>query len=131
MLSDLGQEGHLVPGIGCPGRASTLLNYAGIDPDAMPYIAEQSTSLKLGLALPGNGTTLATHTARRDLYEATGLHRLLQVLLELPAPLYHHHRLITDAAGRKLAKSARDTSLKSLRESGRTPADIRRMVGLG
>jgi hypothetical protein len=53
MLSDFGKEGHRVPGIGCPGRASTLLNYAGIDPGTMPYIAEQSTSLKLGLALPG------------------------------------------------------------------------------
>ena len=73
-----------------------------------------------------------THVTRgRDLYEATGLHRLLQVLLDLPAPLYHHHRLITDAAGRKLAKSARDTSLRSLRENGCTPADIRRIVGLG
>jgi glutamyl-Q tRNA(Asp) synthetase len=73
-----------------------------------------------------------THVTRgRDLYAATALHRLLQVLLDLPAPLYHHHRLITDAAGRKLAKSARDTSLKSLRESGCTPADIGRMVGLG
>jgi glutamyl-Q tRNA(Asp) synthetase len=73
-----------------------------------------------------------THVTRgRDLYAATDLHRLLQVLLDLPAPLYHHHRLVTDAAGRKLAKSARDTSLRSLRESGRQPADIRRMVGLG
>jgi len=53
LLSDLGEAGQLVPGIGCPGRASTLLNYAGVDPDTMPYIAEQSTSLKLGLALPG------------------------------------------------------------------------------
>ncbi len=53
LLSDLGKEGELVPGIGCPGRASTLLNYAGVDADVMPYIAEQSTSLKLGLALPG------------------------------------------------------------------------------
>jgi glutamyl-Q tRNA(Asp) synthetase len=72
-----------------------------------------------------------THVTRgRDLFAATDLHRLLQVLLDLPAPLYHHHRLITDAAGRKLAKSARDTSLKLLRESGRTAADIRRLVGL-
>jgi hypothetical protein len=53
LLSDLGKEGHVVPGIGCPGRASTLLNYSGVDPDTMPYIAEQSASLKLGLALPG------------------------------------------------------------------------------
>jgi glutamyl-Q tRNA(Asp) synthetase len=72
-----------------------------------------------------------THVTRgRDLYAATDLHRLLQVLLGLPAPVYQHHRLVTDAHGRKLAKSARDTSLRSLRESGATPADIRRMVGL-
>jgi glutamyl-Q tRNA(Asp) synthetase len=72
-----------------------------------------------------------THVTRgRDLYEATALHRLLQVLLDLPEPLYHHHRLITDGNGRKLAKSAGDTSLRLLREGGCTPADIRRMVGL-
>ena len=72
-----------------------------------------------------------THVVRGcDLYAATDLHRLLQVLLGLPAPIYHHHRLILDDTGRKLAKSARDTSLRSLRESGCTPADIRRMVGL-
>jgi glutamyl-Q tRNA(Asp) synthetase len=72
-----------------------------------------------------------THVVRgRDLFPATDLHRLLQVLLGLPAPTYHHHRLITDDAGRKLAKSARDTSLRALRESGCTPADIRRLVGL-
>lgn len=46
-------RGETVAGIGCPGRASTLLNHCGIDPDLMPYIAEQSTSLKLGLHLPG------------------------------------------------------------------------------
>ena len=56
-----------------------------------------------------------THVTRgRDLYPATDLHRLLQVLLDLPAPVYHHHRLITDDTGRKLAKSARDTSLRAL-----------------
>src|SRR5581483_3753052 len=72
-----------------------------------------------------------THVTRgRDLYAATDLHRLLQMLLGLPEPLYHHHRLVTDAAGRKLAKSARDTSLRLLRERGASPADIRRMVGL-
>ena len=72
-----------------------------------------------------------THVTRgRDLYPATDLHRLLQALLDLPAPAYHHHRLITDATGRKLAKSARDTSLHSLREGGHSPADVRRLVGL-
>ena len=72
-----------------------------------------------------------THVTRgRDLYAATHLHRLLQVLLDLTEPVYHHHRLITDADGRKLAKSARDTSLRSLRDAGAAPADVRRLVGL-
>ena len=66
----------------------------------------------------------------RDLYAATDLHRLLQVLLDLPVPLYRHHRLLTDAMGRKLAKSARSTSLASLRAEGLTPSDIRRRIGL-
>ncbi len=72
-----------------------------------------------------------THVTRgRDLYPATDIHRLLQVLLGLPAPIYAHHRLIVDEAGRKLAKSARDTSLAELRAAGATVADIRRMIGL-
>ena len=72
-----------------------------------------------------------THVTRgRDLYAATDIHRLLQALLDLPEPLYAHHRLIVDETGRKLAKSARDTSLAELRAAGATPADIRRMIGL-
>ncbi len=72
-----------------------------------------------------------THVTRgQDLFAATDIHRLLQVLLDLPAPLYAHHRLIVDESGRKLAKSACDTSLAELRAGGATPADIRRLVGL-
>lgn len=71
-----------------------------------------------------------THVTRgMDLYPATHLHRLLQVLLGLPEPLYHHHRLITDHDGRKLAKSLRDTSLRQLREAGATAAEVRRSIG--
>jgi glutamyl-Q tRNA(Asp) synthetase len=72
-----------------------------------------------------------THVTRgRDLFTATDLQRLLQVLLGLPEPLYHHHRLLTDAQGRKLAKSSGDTALASLRAQGLRPADIRARVGL-
>ena len=72
-----------------------------------------------------------THVVRgQDLFWATSVHRLLQALLHLPAPRYHHHRLMLDADGRKLSKSTRATALRSLREAGATPADIRRMVGL-
>jgi glutamyl-Q tRNA(Asp) synthetase len=71
-----------------------------------------------------------THVTRgRDLFAATHLHRLLQALLDLPEPLYQHHRLVTDVDGRKLAKSAGDTSLRALREQGATPADVRRLLG--
>jgi glutamyl-Q tRNA(Asp) synthetase len=72
-----------------------------------------------------------THVTRgRDLYAATDLHRLLQVLLDLSAPLYHHHRLVLDEVGRKLSKSIKSTSLRSLRDQGCAPRDIRRLVGL-
>jgi glutamyl-Q tRNA(Asp) synthetase len=72
-----------------------------------------------------------THVVRgRDLFHATGVHRLLQALLGLPAPLYHHHRLVFDAKRKKLSKSTQATSLRALRAAGATPADIRRMVGL-
>jgi glutamyl-Q tRNA(Asp) synthetase len=64
-----------------------------------------------------------------DLFQATSLHRLLQQLLDLPAPRYHHHRLIRDAEGRKLSKSTGATALRALRRAGHGPADIRRMVG--
>jgi hypothetical protein len=52
-ILDEADAGRVVPGIGCPGRAATLVNFSGLDRDAVPYIAEQSSSLKLGLHLPG------------------------------------------------------------------------------
>lgn len=67
-----------------------------------------------------------THVTRgMDLLAATDIHRLLQILLGLPAPLYCHHRLILDETGRKLAKSHRDKSLRSLRAEGVSAAAIR------
>ena len=72
-----------------------------------------------------------THVVRgRDLLHATSVHRLLQTLLGLPQPIYHHHRLVLDAEGRKLSKSTNATALRALRQSGETPTGIRRIVGL-
>lgn len=72
-----------------------------------------------------------THIVRGlDLFHATSVHRLLQVLLGLPAPVYHHHRLISGPDGRKLSKSLGDTALAALRAEGKTPSDIRAMVGV-
>lgn len=66
----------------------------------------------------------------QDLFWSTSVHRLLQALLDLPAPAYRHHRLMLDADGRKLSKSTQATALRALRAEGRTPADVRKMVGL-
>ena len=65
-----------------------------------------------------------------DLFQATHVHRLLQALLGLPTPRYRHHRLLTDPEGRRYAKRDRALTLRALREAGRTPADVRAMVGL-
>lgn len=65
-----------------------------------------------------------------DLREATHLHRLLQALLGLPSPRYHHHALLLDDAGAKLSKSLGSKSLQAWRQEGATPADIRSMAGL-
>jgi glutamyl-Q tRNA(Asp) synthetase len=67
----------------------------------------------------------------QDLFWSTSIHRLLQALLGLPEPSYHHHKLILDEAGQKLAKSTHATGLRELRAAGLNPFDIRRMVGLG
>lgn len=66
----------------------------------------------------------------QDLFWSTSVHRLLQVLLGLPAPAYRHHRLVLNSAGQKLSKSTDATGLRELRTAGATPADIRRLVGL-
>jgi glutamyl-Q tRNA(Asp) synthetase len=73
-----------------------------------------------------------THVVRgQDLFRATSVHRLLQTLLGLPAPAYHHHRLVLDRDGQKLSKSTRATGVRELRQGGASAADIRRLVGLG
>jgi glutamyl-Q tRNA(Asp) synthetase len=65
-----------------------------------------------------------------DLFEATAIHRLLQELLGLPAPVYRHHRLLLDRDGNKLAKRSKSTTLRDLRAAGWTPVDVRHAVGL-
>ncbi|MGO4389600.1 tRNA glutamyl-Q(34) synthetase GluQRS [Microvirga sp. 2YAF29] len=71
-----------------------------------------------------------THVVRgQDLEAATDLHVLLQKLIGLPTPLYHHHGLVLDPEGDKLAKSRGSRSLRELRAEGMTASDIRRRLG--
>jgi glutamyl-Q tRNA(Asp) synthetase len=73
------------------------------------------------------GITLVTRG--NDLFEATDIHRLLQALLNLDTPEYHHHKLLLDPQGRRLAKRDKDVNIKSLREAGKTPDDVKMMCG--
>ncbi len=72
-----------------------------------------------------------THVVRgADLRDATQIHVVLQRLFDLPTPRYHHHRLIRDAAGKRLAKRDDARAIAKYRAEGATPDDIRAMVGL-
>lgn len=64
-----------------------------------------------------------------DLFEATHLHRVLQALLDLPVPTYHHHTLLTDPSGNRLAKRDRAVTLQSLREGGMSAQALRAELG--
>ena len=75
------------------------------------------------------GVTLVTRG--NDLFAAAHVQRLLQALLQLPAPRYRHHALIRGADGRRLAKRDRDQTLATLRAAGATPEQVRRQLGLG
>ena len=72
-----------------------------------------------------------THVIRgADLAPATPIHVLLQRLIGLPTPIYHHHRLIRDETGRRLAKRDDARAIATYRAEGRTPADLRALVRL-
>jgi glutamyl-Q tRNA(Asp) synthetase len=72
-----------------------------------------------------------THVIRgEDLRDAAHLHVLLQKLLELPQPVYRHHRLMLGEDGKRLAKRDQAATLRALRHAGKTPDDVRAMTGL-
>ena len=115
-------DGHLIP-----RRCETHPERWG---DVVIQRKETSASYHLAVVVD-DARQAITHVVRgTDLKAATDIHRLLQVLLGLPQPVYHHHRLLTDADGRKLSKRDGDTSLAALRDRGITPAEIRRRIGL-
>lgn len=74
------------------------------------------------------GVTLATRG--NDLFSATHVQRLLQALLDLPSPAYAHHKLILDENGRKFSKRDNAVTLRHLRETDVTPAQVRARLNL-
>jgi glutamyl-Q tRNA(Asp) synthetase len=117
-------------GAGPCGETGTVAADPASWGDAILARKDTPTSYHLAVVVDDVAQGVSDVVRGRDLYHATSVHRLLQTLLGLPAPRYHHHRLILDEAGNKLSKSTQATGLRELRAQGVTPADIRKMVGL-
>jgi glutamyl-Q tRNA(Asp) synthetase len=113
------------------GRSRTVAADPAAWGDVVLGRKETPTSYHLSVVIDDAAQGVTDIVRGQDLSAATSVHRLLQVLLGLPAPAYRHHRLILDADGRKLAKSSGSTGLRELRQQGASPDDIRQMVGLG
>lgn len=91
---------------------------------------DMGTSYHLSVVLDDAQQSI-THVIRgQDLFEATAIHVLLQALLGLQTPTYHHHDLIRDEAGKRLAKRDDARAIAKYRADGATPADIRTMIGI-
>ncbi len=91
--------------------------------------SDTPTSYHLSVVVDDAAQGVTDVVRGRDLYHATGVHRLLQHLLALPEPRYHHHDLLLDETGAKLSKSSGSTGLAGLRAQGVSAADIRRQLG--
>jgi glutamyl-Q tRNA(Asp) synthetase len=91
---------------------------------------EMGTSYHLSVVIDDAAQGVTLITRGNDLFAATAIHVVLQRLLGLATPAYHHHRLIRDAAGRRLAKRDDARAIRLYREAGATPGDIRRLVDL-
>jgi glutamyl-Q tRNA(Asp) synthetase len=86
------------------------------------------TSYHLAVVVDDAAQGINVVTRGQDLLDSTYIHVLLQKLLQLPTPRYHHHPLIRDDAGKRLAKRDDARAIRHYREDGASPQDIRRMV---
>jgi len=91
---------------------------------------DMGTSYHLSVVVDDAAQGITHVTRGADLFEATKIHVILQRLLDLPTPVYHHHRLIRDEIGKRLAKRDDARAIRLYRAEGATSQDIRRMVGL-
>jgi glutamyl-Q tRNA(Asp) synthetase len=121
-------------GEGPAGETGTIAANPAANPaiwgDVILARKDTPTSYHLAVVVDDAAQGITDVVRGRDLFPSTSVHRLLQALLGLPQPRYHHHRLILDNDGRKLSKSTLATGLRDLRAQGATAIEIRRLVGL-
>jgi len=110
-----------------------ILSHAMLREDVGDVIlarAEMGASYHLSVTVDDAAQGVTRVTRGQDLFTATYIHVVLQKLLGLPTPTYHHHSLIRDETGKRLAKRDDARAIRLYRDEGKTPADIRAMVGL-
>jgi glutamyl-Q tRNA(Asp) synthetase len=91
---------------------------------------DMGTSYHLSVVIDDAAQEISHVLRGRDLFEATYIHLILQRLFDLSTPQYHHHRLIRDTAGKRLAKRDDARALSTYRREGLSPADIVDLIGL-
>ncbi len=89
---------------------------------------DAGTSYHLAVTVDDAAQGITVVTRAADLAPASHVHRLLQALLDLPVPEWHHHALLRDAAGKRFAKRDRSVTLEELRARGLGPDDVRAMA---
>jgi glutamyl-Q tRNA(Asp) synthetase len=129
-LARVGPPTWTETGAGLSGETGAIAANPAAWGDVILARKDTPTSYHLAVVVDDAAQNVTDVVRGRDLFHSTSVHRLLQALLDLPAPRYHHHRLILDADGRKLSKSTRATTLHELRAQGATPSTIRKLVGL-
>lgn len=87
-----------------------------------------ATSYHLSVTIDDADQGITLVTRGEDLFASTHIHRLLQALLNLPVPIWHHHPLVTDDHGQRLAKRDNARSLRELRSQGTSPEEIREQL---
>ena len=103
------------------GRVPVDLSVLG---DVVLARKDIATSYHLAVVVDDAAQQITDVTRGEDLIASTHVHRALQFLLGLPEPQYHHHRLILDSSGKRLAKRDEALSIRTLREQGKSPAEV-------
>ena len=92
---------------------------------------ETPASYHLAVTIDDHLQGVSLVTRGEDLFSSTHVHRVLQALLGLDTPAYHHHRLLTGADGQRFAKRDKSLTIRALREDGNTASQVRAMAGFG
>lgn len=106
---------------------SDLIETAG---DIVLARKDMGTSYHLSVVVDDAAQAITHVTRGADLFDATPIHVMLQRLLSLPTPAYHHHALIRDENGKRLAKRDDAKAIQKLKEDGARPQDIYAMIGI-